>query len=85
MALLDRIRPLAIQGLVGAFTRAADEAARRRLEELSPALLAAGAERRDGLRCCRSQQTAGSALAIAPEIGGMTSPPWYLVGTVTET
>ena len=32
VALLDRIRPLAIQGLVGAFTRAADQAARRRLE-----------------------------------------------------
>ena len=33
VALLDRIRPLAIQGLVGAFTRAADHAARRRLED----------------------------------------------------
>lgn len=33
VALLDRIRPLAIQGLVGAFTRAADQAARRRLED----------------------------------------------------
>ncbi len=33
VALLERIRPLAIQGLVGAFTRAADEAARRRLED----------------------------------------------------
>jgi DNA-binding transcriptional MerR regulator len=35
VALLDRIRPLAIQGLVGAFTRAADHAARRRLEDKS--------------------------------------------------
>lgn len=33
VALLDRIRPLAIQGLVGAFTRAADQAARRRIED----------------------------------------------------
>ncbi len=33
VALLDRIRPLAIQGLVGAFTRAADQAARRRVED----------------------------------------------------
>ncbi len=33
VTLLDRIRPLAIQGLVGAFTRAADQAARRRLED----------------------------------------------------
>jgi DNA-binding transcriptional MerR regulator len=33
VAILDRIRPLALQGLVGAFARAADEAAHRRLEE----------------------------------------------------
>ncbi|WP_375501204.1 MerR family transcriptional regulator [uncultured Jatrophihabitans sp.] len=33
VSLLDRIRPLAIQGLVGAFTRAADQAARRRVED----------------------------------------------------
>ncbi len=30
--ILDRMRPLAIQGIVGAFTRAADNAARRRVE-----------------------------------------------------
>lgn len=35
VALLERIRPLAIQGLVGSFTRAADHAARRRLEDPS--------------------------------------------------
>ena len=33
VALLDRIRPLAIQGLVGSFTRAADHAARRGIED----------------------------------------------------
>jgi DNA-binding transcriptional MerR regulator len=32
MAILERMRPLALQGLVGAFARAADEAAHRRLE-----------------------------------------------------
>jgi DNA-binding transcriptional MerR regulator len=32
MAILARMRPLALQGLVGAFARAADEAAHRRLE-----------------------------------------------------
>lgn len=32
VALLERMRPLALQGLVSAFTRAADHAARRRLE-----------------------------------------------------
>src|SRR3954452_13033220 len=31
--ILDRMRPLALQGLVGAFARAADEAAHRRLEK----------------------------------------------------
>jgi DNA-binding transcriptional MerR regulator len=33
VALLDRMRPLALQGLISAFGRAADHAARRRLEE----------------------------------------------------
>jgi DNA-binding transcriptional MerR regulator len=33
VAILDRMRPLALQGLLGAFARAADEAAHRRLEE----------------------------------------------------
>lgn len=33
VALLERMRPLALQGLVSAFTRAADNAARRRLED----------------------------------------------------
>jgi DNA-binding transcriptional MerR regulator len=33
VAILDRMRPLALQGLVGAFARAADEAAHRRLED----------------------------------------------------
>lgn len=32
VAILERMRPLALQGLVGAFARAADEAAHRRLE-----------------------------------------------------
>jgi hypothetical protein len=32
VAILDRMRPLALQGLLGAFARAADEAAHRRLE-----------------------------------------------------
>jgi DNA-binding transcriptional MerR regulator len=32
MAILERMRPLALQGLLGAFARAADEAAHRRLE-----------------------------------------------------
>jgi DNA-binding transcriptional MerR regulator len=32
VAILQRMRPLALQGLLGAFARAADEAARRRLE-----------------------------------------------------
>jgi DNA-binding transcriptional MerR regulator len=32
VAILDRMRPLALQGLVGAFARAADQAAHRRLE-----------------------------------------------------
>ncbi|WP_375479949.1 MerR family transcriptional regulator [uncultured Jatrophihabitans sp.] len=32
VAILERMRPLALQGLVGSFARAADEAARRRLE-----------------------------------------------------
>jgi DNA-binding transcriptional MerR regulator len=32
VAILDRMRPLALQGLVGAFAQAADDAARRRLE-----------------------------------------------------
>jgi DNA-binding transcriptional MerR regulator len=32
VGILQRMRPLALQGLVGAFARAADEAARRRLE-----------------------------------------------------
>jgi hypothetical protein len=31
--ILARMRPLALQGLVGAFARAADEAAHRRLEK----------------------------------------------------
>jgi len=33
VAILERMRPLALQGLVGAFARAADEAAHRRLEK----------------------------------------------------
>lgn len=33
MAILERMRPLALQGLVGAFARAADDAAHRRLEK----------------------------------------------------
>lgn len=33
VALLDRMRPLALQGLISAFTRAADLAVRRRLED----------------------------------------------------
>lgn len=33
VAILDRMRPLALQGLLGAFARAADEAAHRRLED----------------------------------------------------
>jgi DNA-binding transcriptional MerR regulator len=33
VAILDRMRPLALQGLIGAFARAADEAAHRRLED----------------------------------------------------
>jgi DNA-binding transcriptional MerR regulator len=33
VAILERMRPLALQGLVGAFAHAADEAARRRLED----------------------------------------------------
>ncbi|SHF61332.1 DNA-binding transcriptional regulator, MerR family [Jatrophihabitans endophyticus] len=32
LAILERMRPLALQGLVGAFTRAVDDAARRRVE-----------------------------------------------------
>ena len=32
VAILDRMRPLAVQGLLGAFARAADEAAHRRVE-----------------------------------------------------
>jgi hypothetical protein len=32
VAILGRMRPLALQGLLGAFARAADEAAHRRLE-----------------------------------------------------
>jgi hypothetical protein len=32
VAILDRMRPLALQGLLSAFARAADEAAHRRLE-----------------------------------------------------
>lgn len=32
LAMLERMRPLALQGLVGAFTHAVDQAARRRLE-----------------------------------------------------
>jgi hypothetical protein len=33
MQILERMRPLAQQGLVGAFARAADDAAHRRLED----------------------------------------------------
>ena len=33
VAILERMRPLALQGLLGAFARAADEAAHRRLED----------------------------------------------------
>lgn len=33
VAILERVRPLALQGLLGAFARAADEAAHRRLED----------------------------------------------------
>ena len=33
VAMLSRLRPLAVQGLVGAFGRAADRAARRGLED----------------------------------------------------
>lgn len=33
VAILDRMRPLALQGLLGAFARAADEAAHKRLEK----------------------------------------------------
>jgi DNA-binding transcriptional MerR regulator len=33
MQILERMRPLALEGLVGAFARAADDAARRRLEQ----------------------------------------------------